>query len=748
MASSNFKVRTRRLSAPILATSLAFGLTGQAFADETPEQPIAGQTVQDPPKDPSTQDDVSVQDTVIIEGQANKDTALGRVLTPVFETPQAISSLSQEDLLNRGTTNLNDALRGIPGISLGAGETSFQGNNAILRGFPTRGDQFLDGIRDFGFYFRDTFNDESVEVFKGPSSILFGRGSTGGVIHRVSKSPFDETAVTARFTGGLDETARAEIDVNLASDVANGTGLRINAMAHRSGVQSRDFAEFKRWGFAPTLTVGLDGPTQLTISYYHQEEDNRPDYGIPWFPGTPDAPGAPAAVDRSNFYGFENDIFDTNVDIGTIKVQHALNDQFTLRTQLRYSSNDRAFRYGEAIIAAGTPQDTPLEDITVSRNLFEGFSTDTFLQNQSDIVFTGDIGPTSHKLITGFEIGRETSNPTFIQNFNVPGTSLTNPTSPVYISTDQFVRLTTDGVANTVGLYAVDTIDIGDHWSIVAGIRWDRFEADYSAQGFNPDGSPAALTEVDRVDKEFSYRGALVYKPTSYLSFYGAYGTSFNPSGEGIESFISAGRSVSMANINLEPETSRSAEIGAKLSLFDDAALLTASLFRVERDNVRVPDPDNIGFNTLGGEQRVDGFEIEFSGNPIPRLRINGGYTFLDSQTLASSPNGPIVGERLLIAPRHQATLSTWYDFTERYSAGVTIIGQSERLGQNTARSFLVAPGFVLVDIGAEAQLTDRVALRVNVNNLFDELYFDQLHPVHVIPGAGRTALATLTVSF
>lgn len=124
---------------------------------------------------------------IIVTGNRDRDTGLDRIATPIVDTPQAITVVSKEDLEDRGINNLNDALRNVAGISIGAGETSFQGNNATLRGFTTRNDLFVDNIRDYGYYYRDAFDDEAIEVLKGPSSILFGRGSTGGVIHRVSK---------------------------------------------------------------------------------------------------------------------------------------------------------------------------------------------------------------------------------------------------------------------------------------------------------------------------------------------------------------------------------------------------------------------------------------------------------------------------------------------------------------------------------------------------------------------------------
>ncbi|MEZ5920610.1 MAG: TonB-dependent receptor [Parvularculaceae bacterium] len=680
-ARKNSAVRSRPVIAPALATSLALGLgfVRPALAADA-------------------NDDAAPKDEIIVDGQKRETETLGRVLTPILETPQAVSAISREELEERGLNNLNDALRSVPGLSLGAGETSFQGNNAILRGFTTRNDSFLDNIRDFGYYYRDTFNDESIEVYKGPSSILFGRGSTGGVIHRISKKPIDATAIEAELTGGLDETRRATIDANFAGVAGVGSALRINAMAHRSEVEDRDFGRARRWGVAPSLALGLGQPTRLNVSYFHQEEKNRPDYGVPWIAGDPSAPGFPAPVPRNNYYGFENDYLNTNVDIATLKIEHDLNAAVTLRSQTRYSNNTRQFRYSEAVIPAGTPQGAPLDTITVTRNLFEGYSTDTFLQSQNDIVARFSQGRVRHSIIAGVEAGREGSKPVYVTNFNVPSTSLVAPTHPFYDSAaNQFVRLRADARATTLGLYAIDAIEFGERWRLIGGLRWDRFASRYDSTGFNADGSVNATTAIDRIDKKLTWRAALVFKPLEDLSLYGAYGTSFNPSGEGIESFISAGRSVAQANINLDPETGKSAEIGAKLSLWGDRALLSASLFRLTKNNVRVPDGANPGFNTLGGEQRVDGAEISFDGQVTPRWRLHWGYAFLDSKTAASnSSGGPLVGAPLIITPRHSGSFSTSYDLTSAISAGAALIGVSERLGQNSATSYLAAPGFVL----------------------------------------------------
>jgi catecholate siderophore receptor len=718
---------------PAVAASLALGLGGA--------YPALAEAPEDGDKPPSSE-------PIIVTGQKHSDPGLDRIATPLLDTPQAITLVTREDLEDRGINNLNDALRNVAGISIGAGETSFQGNNASLRGFTTRNDLFVDNIRDYGYYYRDAFDDEVVEVLKGPSSILFGRGSTGGVIHRVSKKPKRDTFARADVQVGLDDTRRIAGDVNLAGIAGEGSAFRLNAFYHESAVEDRDFGQSRRWGVAPKIAFGLGETTEVILSYVHQTERNRPDYGIPWFPGNFASPGAPAAVDRSNYYGFTNDFLDTDANIVTLKVAHDASESLQLRTQTRYSYNKRAFRYSEAIIPAATPQGTPLDQITVSRNLFQGFSTDEFFQNQTDATATFTTGALRHVLIFGGEISLENPTTTYITNFNVPSTSLTDPQTIFYDSApNSFVRLRARSRSTGVGLFAIDTIEWGEKWRAIVGLRWDSFNTRFGSAGFNQTGTQTD-TAVDRTDRNLSYRAALVYKPAAKGSIYLGYANSFNPSGEGIESLISAGRSVAQGNINLDPETSFSVELGTKWNLFEGRVLLSASIFRIEKDQVRVPDPATPGFNTLGGKQRVDGAEIEFNGELLPGWSVRGSYAFLDSQTLESSPAGPIVGQPLILTARHMGTFATSYDVTERFNVGMNVVATGERLGQNTPGSFLIAPGFTLVDLSAKYRIAEGVVARLVVNNLFDELYYEQLHPVHVIPGAGRTALASLQWSF
>jgi len=666
--------------------------------------------------------------------------SLEKLPMPIVDVPQSVSVVGAAELENRGVSNLTDALRTVPGISLGAGETSWQGNNLVLRGFTTRNDTFLDGMRDYGYYYRDPFNDDSIEVLKGPASTLFGRGSTGGVINQVSKTPELESFLKLEAAVGTDGTRRATADGDVG--IGANDAVRITAMRHVSAVADRDGGRWDRWGFAPTLAFGLGTPLRLTLGYLHQEEDNRPDYGIPWFNG------APAAVDRRNFYGFADDYLKTRVNLGTAKLEYDLSPSVTLREQLRYSHDTRRFRTSEAVIPTGTPVTTPLSAITVSRNEFSGYSTDQFGQSQTDLIARFSTGGLKHSLVAGIELGRENPEPVYIFHEGVITTSLVAPPAQAFGEAAAYVRLRARTVGSTLGVYALDTIDLSPRWKAIASVRWDRFDAHYASTGYADTGAVLQTTDLQRRDAKPSYRAALVYKPSAHSSVYASYATSFEPSAEGIESLVSAGRSVAQANINAAPETGRILELGGKVDLFGNRLLLTASAFSILKNNVRIPDPLVPSQNINGGRQRVNGIEFEASGAITSRWTIKASYSHLDSKTLSvvnpTAGGSPRIDAPLTITPRGSASLQTDYLLTQRLQVGGGLVFQSSRLGQNTVSSFLVAPGYVVFEARARFRVTEKLVVQANVYNLGDKLYYDQLHPFHVVPGAGRSALFSL----
>jgi catecholate siderophore receptor len=684
---------------------------------------------------------------VIIEGQ-KPDTfkidapSITKLTEPLLDTPQSIDVISSEVLKDRAVTNLNDALKNVPGISLGAGEFSFQGNNPTIRGFLARNDMFLDGIRDFGSYYRDPFNLDEIQVLEGPASVLFGRGSTGGVINQVSKIPTLDNFVSGTLVGGTDMTRRATVDFDApVPDLGEDAAFRLNAMVHAQSVAGRNQAKQSRFGVAPSLALGLGTPTRLIFSYFDQTANDTPDYGVPWF-GT-----VPAPVPRQNFYGFSSDFLKTGTDVGTLKIEHDLMPGVTLRNTVRYANYTRSFRISEPLIAA--PVGTPLSAVNVSFNIWSGKSTETLAWDQAEAVTHFDTIGLNHTLVAGVEGGRESSAPEFDNSSGVPTVPLLNPDpNRLFNAASTFPRLIANTIAWSFAGYVIDTVKLGDQWELNAGLRWDYFGSHYRAVRYSTT-TPGLVTgndDVVRIDRMPSYRAALVYKPLTNGSIYGAFGTSFNPSAESLTQITTA-RGLGIGNADLAPEKNRTFEIGTKWDLMDNQLSLTGAVFRLEKENARVPDPNNAGFNMLAGTQRVDGFDLSVLGHITEDWQITAGYTYLDGKATKSAAGAAPVGSLLPNTPENSLSFFTEYRLGGGFEIGGGGQYVSSRLAQNTA-PLRAVPSYWTFDAMAKYDVSEKISLQLNVNNIFDKYYYDALHPFHVVPGAGRTALLSLNFRY
>src|SRR5262245_2111356 len=319
--------------------------------------------------------------------------------TPKFtetlrNTPQSIDVVPSAVLVEQGATTLRDAVRNVAGISLAAGEGGAQGDNLTIRGFTARNDIFIDGMRDFGSYYRDPFNQEQVQVLKGPSSVAFGRGTTGGVLNQATKTPQPQRFVEGTANVGTDLTRRATLDVN--QPLGDRAAFRLNLMGTMSNVAGRHVAENARVGVAPSLAMSLGTATRLTATYVHQAENDVPDYGIPW------RFNAPAPVDRSNYYGFaDTNFLDTRADIAGVTVEHQFGAAVSATNRVRYAGYSRDAQISEARMPTTVTPATPITAITVDRNQITVDSTETFLQDQFDITSRFESGPVGHTLVTG-----------------------------------------------------------------------------------------------------------------------------------------------------------------------------------------------------------------------------------------------------------------------------------------------------------------------------------------------------------
>jgi len=679
----------------------------------------------------------SVEVTATIEALASSS---AKYSTPVLDTPQTISAVPQQVMEAQGVTTLRDALRNVAGISLAAGEGGSQGDNLTIRGFTARNDLYLDGMRDFGSYYRDPFNIQEVEVLQGPSSVTFGRGSTGGVVNQASKTPGLQSLISGSISLGTDLTRRATLDIDEPLAVfGSHAAFRLNVMGDMNNVAERDIVENRRFGVAPSLALGLGTPTRLTFSYLHLNADDTPDYGIPWlFNG-------PAPVRRTNYYGFQNGNFlRTYDDIGTIKAEHDFNPHINLRDQIRYATYKRDVRITEPqIISSATGAAptlaTPLSQMSVNRNEISANSVESLLDEQLDLSINFQTGFLRHTLVTGAEGTKETSDPTRPKWTNVPITSLWNPDPYQAFSGTETISSIVHTTALSAAVYMLDTIQLGKMWDLSGGFRFDRFDTAYTQQVSPP-------SAFNRVDNMPSWRAALVFKPMPAGSMYFDAGTSFNPSAESL--------SLSAANANLPPEKNLSYEFGTKWEVGGRHLSLRSALFRTDKYNAREPDPTNSLLNVLAGNQRVDGFEFQAQGRLTSRWELLSSFAYLDSKVVSSNYYPLSVGYPLANVPKYTFNLWTEYRLHRRWEAGAGANHVSCRTASSTAPLDPVTglikevPGYWVFNAMVKHPLNEHMDLQVNVNNIANRYYYDELHPGHIVLGPGRSALVGLKFKF
>jgi len=297
----------------------------------------AGQA-QTPPADQGTEiQGATVTDTAIDDEVVKVDRVESPKYTaPLLDTPQTITVISAQTLRQQNLLTLKDALSTIPGITFGAGEGGGgYGDSINLRGYSANNDITMDGVRDSAQYSRtETFNVQQIEVFNGANSAFNGSGSVGGTINIVQKRPTGKDLTVLGAAVGTDNYYRGTVDVD--RKLTDTIGVRLNGVYHHNDVPGRDVEKFRRWGIAPSVTFGMDTDTRFTLQYVHQEDDNTPQYGVPYYAA---AGGLPDGADRHGYYGYRNvDDQRINLDQVSAILEHDFNDNFSVRNLTRYQN--------------------------------------------------------------------------------------------------------------------------------------------------------------------------------------------------------------------------------------------------------------------------------------------------------------------------------------------------------------------------------------------------------------------------
>ncbi|WP_282949641.1 MULTISPECIES: TonB-dependent receptor [unclassified Sphingopyxis] len=728
---------------------------------------------------PGGRTDIVVTGRLATEVESPKSTA------PLVDTPQTITVVTQEALRQQNLLTLRDALATIPGITFGAGEGGGgYGDSINLRGYSANNDLTVDGVRDSAQYSRtDPFNLQQIEVYNGANSVFNGSGSVGGTINLVSKIPFSRSATTVQAAVGTDNYYRASVDSNWRlNDLI---AVRLNAMYHENDVPGRDVESYQRWGVAPSITIGVDSDTSLTLAYIHQDDDNTPIYGVPFFlSGVNDGPLP--GVDDSDYFGIVNlDEQRTNVNRLTATFRHAFSENVSIRNLTRWQ---RVHQYSQTSapqgvfclanglqpvgsgpnttvgIACPAGQNTPGTYYPSGPRGLVRDQVNDLLHNQTDLtVVTGETGGTRNTLVIGASISREDyeiTTASLARNpdgsaVTLPPINLFNPDTTYTGPINFTVTARSKGRSNNKAIYAFDTLELGTMFELNAGLRYESNRAEFRNIPLLvvPPGT-TALTPAQREpqisdENLFSYRFGAVFHPIENVSFYGAYGNARTPSSATVRLGCGVIPATGAADpCAVAPEKARTYEIGAKAELANKKLLLTAALFRNERTNFRTPSNDPSlpnSLQVLDGESRVDGVAIGVTGNLTPEWAIFANYTYLDSKVKQSvsdfcltSPGAtgcsnsvaipdPQAGDRLIQTPKHSGSLFTTYAFPFglQIGYGLTYQGRFATNQRNLLqRTQFMVDDYLIHRAFVSYDFNNGLVAQLNVTNLTNEDYY------------------------
>lgn len=648
--------------------------------------PAAAQSADAPPP-PAVGTKVFKGVTVVGTAATDEDYQVERkespkAVAPLLDTPRSIVVLDKQVIKDTGSATLVEALRTVPGITFGAAEGGNPiGDRPFIRGFDTQSSTFLDGVRDIGAQSREVFAVEQIQVVRGSDSTLGGRGSAGGSINIISKLPQSDDFADAAVSLGTAAYKRATIDIN--HKLSDMVGIRVEGMVHDQDVAGRDAIWQKRWGIAPSVTIGLDSPTRLTAMYYHLHTSELPDSGIPYLYTIANAPtgftldepagtftaanGKSGTVAKSTFYGLKDrDFRKTDIDQATLRFEHDFSDTIHIRNTARFGSTTQAYIYTQPDDQQGNLFNLG----QVWRRANTRYSKTDTLVGQSDLYGTLNTGSIKHSFAAGIEISTERDDKgTFI----TPGTvSATNPVGILVngqsisprcggaIATARFYcadafnpnpedawasyasdaagaalsgmirtpeSLNTITRTSTKAVYAFDSITIADPLIVNLGIRYDDYRTNVTL--------PLAFGATENVrlsrhDQPVSYQAGAVYKPTKNTSLYANYSTAATPPGSTLgEGSEGNAFSAAVDPNTLKIERTKSYEIGAKANIFDEKLSLTLDAFRTITSNARVTGENNTV--SFVGKRRSKGIEFGFNGQVTKLWNIYGGYTYIDA---------------------------------------------------------------------------------------------------------------------
>lgn len=637
-----------------------------------------------------------------------------KIDVPLRDIPQAVQVVGKELIKEQGALEMKEVLRNVSGVVPSQGEG--RRDQFYIRGFDATRDTLVDGMRDDSLYFRDLGNVERIEVIKGPAAALYGRGSAGGVINRVTKKPLRQTVREAALTLGSEQLRR--IDLDLGGALGTQAAYRLVG-AYEAGNNYRDVVHSERSALAPSVAWSVSKDTSFLLQTEFLHQQRTPDRGIP------SINGEPARVPVNNFYGERYDFATTDARNARFNMEHAVNDVLTLRNNFLYSSLSLdAINTRTLGLTAG--------DTQVRRQITYFPQTQTNYLNQAEAIFKVNAGGIQHTLLAGVELGHQKAS----RLVRAAAASSVNLQNPQHVATTPElaklpVTIDSGFAADTTAAYLQDHLALGQHWKALAGVRFDRFRQ-------RQDDRRSGLAQ-SRTDSVWSPRIGIVYQTNSAHALYANLSKSFQPVGNDL--FYSGS-----AFAQIKPVETLQQELGAKDEWFGGRLLSTVALYQVTQRNVVTRDPsDPAGLRQVQtGEQQSKGVEVDLSGAILPGWKVFANYTL--NLARINESNNFAVGNRPANIPKHAASVWTTYELGRGFSlgGGAFYVGERYAVEDNAVN----LPSYVRLD-AMLAYKGNQWEAGLNVNNFTNRTYYESANNNQQIqPGAPRNAMLYLRTKF
>lgn len=635
--------------------------------------------------------------------------------TALVDVPQSIAVVSREQLDDQGMLSLGEALRYVPGVVLGQGEGHRDQVN--LRGQNSSADFFIDGIRDDAQYYRPLYNIERIEVLKGANAMIFGRGGGGGAINRVSKAP-EFGHLRGSASGGVDSFGAWNLAVDLGAPLSDSLGLRLNATYEEFNNHRQNFGG-SFFGITPTIGARLGQDTRLTVTYEYAEDRRLTDRGVPSQGGLP-----LRGYDATSFADPATSNNEMTAHLARARLDHEFSPNLSANLTVQFADYAKFYSNvypGSAVSNTGTLTLSGYDFSADRRNLI----------GQGNLVWKGTTGGIGHTLLLGFDAGDQETL-TKRRDAAFPSGATVALAQRITLPTVTFPRLTSASRSDASfwSLYAQDQIDLGEHVKLVGGVRFDRFTISSTnlVSGF----------QGQRSDSKWSPRLGLIVKPGEKVSFYGSYAVSFLPQSGDQFAVLDATTQA------LAPEEFENLELGFKWDITRGLAF-TAAAYQLDRRNTRATDPIS-GNAVLSGSSRTKGIELSLTGRITKNLDVSMGYALQDGEITAATTAAP-AGRRLAQLPRHQASAWARYDLTPSLGLGLGVVYQSSQFA--TISNAVRLPAFTRIDAALFYDVSSKVSLQLNVENLTDTDYFPAAHTDNNIStGKPVNVKATVRVKF